>query len=141
MTWLGEALAVDILTRDDPGQEVGLLLWRAVHDDRRTDQPLTHAAHHPRHPGPVQLLVEDRDAYRVEPPAAELLRPVRADEPGVSQLAFPLGVEGVLGLLGPGEQDVVPVAPVGQLGKASRGMAGNPVPDFGAEFRDLRAKI
>ena len=41
-----------VLAGDDPGQEVRPLLRRSVHDDRRADQRLAHAAHDPRHARP-----------------------------------------------------------------------------------------
>ena len=77
----GEALAVHVLAGDDPGQEVCLLLRRAVHHDGRPDQPLAHAAGHPGHAGPVELLVQHGAAHRVHALPAELLRPLRADQP------------------------------------------------------------
>ena len=40
-------------------------------------------------PGPVELLVQHRDPHRVQALAAELGRPLRADQPGVRQRAAP----------------------------------------------------
>ena len=142
---LGEALAVHVLAGDDPGQEVGLLLGRAVHDDRGADQALAHAADDARYARPVQLLVEDRDADGVQALAAELLRPLRADEALLLQFRFPLRVGRMLHRVGAalaavaaGGDDVVPV---GEIGQAWRGVPGDPVPRLAAELVDLRAKV
>ena len=58
---LGEALAVAVGAVDDARQEVRLLLVGAVHDDRRADEPLAHAAGHAGHAGAGELLVQHRD--------------------------------------------------------------------------------
>ena len=51
----GVTLAVDVVTRDDPRQEVLTLLRRPVHDDRRPDERLAHPPSHRRNAGPAQL--------------------------------------------------------------------------------------
>ena len=141
---LGEALAVHVLAGDDPRQEVRLLLRRAVHDDRRADQALAHAADDPRHAGPVQLLVEDRDADGVQArrrrtPRGHCGQISLASASSRSHCAY----SGALHRAGPplaavaaGGDDVVPV---GELGQPGRGVPGDPVPRLGAELRDLRA--
>ncbi len=114
---LGEALAVDVLAADDAGQEVLALFVGAVHDHRRADQGLAHAADHPRYPGPVELLVQHRDPHRVQALAAELGRPVRADEPGVGQRVLPLRVGGMPQRFG---QPRLPVTATDRGHRASR---------------------
>ena len=142
---LGEALAVHVLAGDDPGQEVRPLLGRAVHDDGRADQGLAHAAAHPRHARPVELLVEHGESHRVQALPAELFRPLRADQPLGLQLGRPLRVGGVGH--GPGELAAAPAAgrhdhvPVEEAGEPGRRLGGDPVPQLRAELRDLRAKV
>ena len=120
-----------------------LLLGRAMHDDRRADQALAHTADHPRHARPVQLLVEDRDSCGVQALAAELLRPLRADEPGLGQLALPLPVERVSHRPGPQLTAVATcgddVVPVSELGQPGRRVTRDPVPRLSAELGNLRA--
>jgi hypothetical protein len=134
---LGEALAVHVLAGDDPGQEVLLLLRSAVHDDGRPDQGFTHATGHPGHAGPVELLVEDGHPHRVHALAAELLRPLRADQLFLLQLDHPLGVSGVAGRGG----DLLSCAaarggrhvPVDQAGQRLGRLGRDPVPQLSAE--------
>src|SRR5262249_32212635 len=117
---LREALAVDVLAGDDPGQEMRLLLRRAVHDDRGPDEALAHSAHDPGNASAVELLVEHGYPHGVQSLAAELLRPLRADVPCLLKLLSPLGVGRVPGRLGralaavaAGGDDVVPVDELG----------------------------
>ena len=142
---LGESLAVHVLAGDDPRQEVRALLGGAVHDDRRADQGLAHAAPYPWQPGLVELLVQHREPDAVHALAAELLRPLRADQPGVGEPALPLRVLRLRGR--PGQFGaLVPAGrrrdgPVGQPGKTVRGAGRDPLAEFGPELRDLRAEV
>src|SRR6202012_4566464 len=69
---LGEALAVDVLAGDDPGQEVRLLLRGAMRDDGRPGQALAHAPVAPGHARAVEFLVQHGDPDPVEALAAVL---------------------------------------------------------------------
>ena len=142
---LGKALAVNVVSGDDPREEVRLLLGRAVHDDGRPDQSLAHPAADSRHARTAELLVEYGQADGIHVLPAAVLRPLRANEPPGSELGFPLSVGGVVqrrdhsgaapGAAGGGH------IPVEHPGQRFRRLGSDPVPQLGAELRDLRAKV
>src|SRR5271157_2166758 len=78
-----EALAIAIRSVDDTRQEVRPLLVGAVHDDRRSDEPLTHAARDAGDSSPAELLIHHGDFDPAEPAAAVLSWPTNAEEAGL----------------------------------------------------------
>src|SRR5690606_216867 len=141
---LGEALAVDVLGGDDPGQEVLLLLLGAVHHDRRADHVLAEPPADAGQARARQLLAEDRVLHRREPPAAEALGPLGADPPAFQQAPVPLRVAGV-GLRALPRRAVAAGhrrgRPVDQLGEPGGGVAGDPVADLRPEGGGLRPQV
>ena len=85
----GEPLAPPVLTREDSGQEVPLLLLGAPPQDRVPQHLETHdvVVAHRRHAGTGQLLDEHDLLELREPRAAVLLRPLHAEEAVLASVA------------------------------------------------------
>ncbi len=116
-----------------------------MHDDRRADQALAHAAPDPRKASQVELLVQHREPDAIHALAAELLGPLGADQLRPGKPALPLGVGRMrcgpreLGALVPAR--VRRDGPVGQPGEALGSVGGDPSAELSPELHDLRAEV
>ena len=97
---LREALAPDLVGREDRLEVARLLLLRAVRDDRRPGHVEADHADMGRSLHRGELLVEDRLEAVGRTRAAVLLRPGQPCVAGLVQLAAPLADEGILEPLG-----------------------------------------
>ena len=130
---LGVALAPELGALPDRREEAGLLLGRAVVDQRRAEQPLAHDVDPPGGGGPGVLLVEDDLLGHGGAPPTVLDRPAQAGPaaPGQHLLPAPTHLEA--------EGLVARAAPAAELRELAHQVLLQEGPDFLTERHVLGA--